>query len=224
MDGMLEALVRFVAGRFGDGRFALAGTSAGGYLARGLLARMPRSIDGMLLRAPLVVPRDDRRDVDPIAPLIVDAGALDGLSADDALTSGEVLIQTPDYVRALREKMHDAVLPAQSAADHRYLEPIRQDPVRYAFSFDVDLATAPFDGPSLVVTGRHDSSGDSPRSSRDPPMSCSIAPNTGYRSTSNRSSPRSFTTGSIASTKRTRSERSYVHRTMAVLSENDRIE
>lgn len=158
MDGLLEALVRFVNGRFGDRRFVLAGTSAGGYLARGLLARMPRSIDGMLLRAPLVVPRDDQRDVDPVAPLIVDASALDALSADDALTPDEVLIQTPDYVRALREKMREAVRPAQAAADHRFLEPIRKDPARYTFSSDMDLATAPFDGPSLVVTGRHDSS------------------------------------------------------------------
>lgn len=157
MDGLLEALVRFVAGRFGDRRFVLAGTSAGGYLARGLLARMPRSIDGMLLRAPMVVPRDDRRDVDPVAPLIVDAAALHALSADDGLTADAVLLQTPDYVRALREKMRETVRPAQAAADHRFLQRIREDPDRYAFSFDLDLATARFDGPSLVVTGRHDS-------------------------------------------------------------------
>lgn len=158
MDGMLAALIRFIADRFGNRPFTLAGTSAGGYLARGLLAKIPGSIDGILLRAPLGVPQDDLRDIDPVAPLIVDAAAVDAVSADDGIAPGDVLIQTPAYVQALREKMHDTVLPAQAAADHRFLEPIRQDAARYTLSFDVDDMTQPFDGPSLVVTGRHDSS------------------------------------------------------------------
>ncbi len=108
--------------------------------------------------APLIVPQDARRDVDPVQPIIVNSSAVEVIPATERPELGDVLVQTPSYVWALREKVHDAVAPAAAAADAAFLSPIRQDGNRYSFSFDPDAAEILFSGPSLVVTGRHDAS------------------------------------------------------------------
>ena len=40
--------------------------------------------------------------------------------------------------------------------DYEFLSTIREQPEKYAFSFDVDNVPEPFPGPSLIVTGRQD--------------------------------------------------------------------
>lgn len=158
MDGMLAALLDAITVLVGSRRFLLAGTSAGAYLARGVLRHLGERVDGLLLRAPLIVPQDAQRDVDPVQPIIVDPSAVEAIPATERPELGDVLVQTPSYVRALREKVHDAVAPAAAAADATFLSLIRQDGNRYSFSFDPDATEILFSGPSLVVTGRHDAS------------------------------------------------------------------
>lgn len=62
----LEFIDRTLPGQ----RFVLAGTSAGGYLARGVVLRRGHMMDGLLLRVPLVNPDDRARDLDSFRPLI----------------------------------------------------------------------------------------------------------------------------------------------------------
>lgn len=157
MDGMLEALLGFIRATVGERRFVLSGTSAGGYLARGVLARMGDQVDGVALRVPLIVPDDDRRDRDPIHPLLVDPAVMDAIPADERAELGDVLVQTPAYAAALRANQREVVSPAMAVADGGFLAPIRDDPKRYAFSFDVDAEMPRFERPALIVTGRHDS-------------------------------------------------------------------
>ena len=158
MDGMLGAVLNTIKGLVGSERFLLAGTSAGAYLARGVLTRVGKRVDGLLLRAPLIVPQDARRDVDPVAPILINPDALSIVPVANRPALGDVLIQTPSYVQALHEKVRDAVAPAAAVADAAFLSPIRQDENRYSFSFDPDAAKVLFSGPSLIVTGRHDAS------------------------------------------------------------------
>lgn len=158
MDGMLAAVLDAIKTLIGNERFLLAGTSAGAYLARGALTRLGERVDGLLLRAPLIVPQDAHRDVDPVAPVLINPNALSAVSVADRPALGAVLVQTPSYVQALHEKIRDAVAPAAAKADAAFLSPIREDGNRYSFSFDPDVAEVLFSGPSLVVTGRHDAS------------------------------------------------------------------
>lgn len=158
MDDMLDAVIAFIRATVADRRFLIAGTSAGGYLARGVLARLGDQVDGVVLRAPLIIPRDDARDVDPVRPVRLDAKVMATVPPSEREGLGDVLVQTVAYVTALRAKMRDAVDPAVALADEAFLTPIRQDPSRYAFSFDLDAVMTPFPGPSLIVTGRHDGS------------------------------------------------------------------
>ena len=157
MDGMLNALIGWVGLHLVNGHFVVAGTSVGAYLVRGLLARLGDRIDGALLRAPLVIPDDRARDVDPVVPLVVDPRLVEAIDIAERQALGDVLVQTPAYLGAVRAKLRDAVTPAQTLADDAFLAPIRRDPSRYSFSFDVDAQASAFAGPSLIVAGRHDS-------------------------------------------------------------------
>ncbi|WP_129793783.1 alpha/beta fold hydrolase [Sphingosinicella sp. CPCC 101087] len=157
LDGMLEALLDFIQDRV-EGTFAIAGTSTGAYLARGVIARMGDRVRGAILRAPMIIPDDSRRDVDPIEPVLRDPSVLAEMSAGDRERLGELLVQTPSYAAAKRRKLDEAVAPAIAAADQAFLAAIRQQPSRYRLSFDPDAAIGRFDQPALIITGRHDES------------------------------------------------------------------
>lgn len=156
MDDMLAALLDVIDTLTGGRRFLLAGTSAGGYLARGVVAQLGARIDGVLLRAPLIVAADAGRDVDPVSCLVNDDAVMEAVPTAERAALGTVLVQTPSYVDALRAVIREAVAPANAVADMTFLNAIRQDPARYGFSADVDAEMAPFTCPSLIVAGHHD--------------------------------------------------------------------
>lgn len=155
-DDYLDIALRFIAAMTGGKRFLLAGTSAGAYLARGAVQRMADRIDGLLLRVPLMVAEDKRRDVPKFVPLIEDEDLMASLKEADRQTYAQILVHSPHYLKAARRKQEQQVGPAQKAADAKHLEPIRRDPSRYGFSFDADLLAQPFMAPTLIVTGRQD--------------------------------------------------------------------
>lgn len=157
LDGMLAAVLHYVDERVGE-PFAIAGTSAGGYLARGVIARRRNSVLGALLRVPLVIPEDARRDRDSIKPLVRNPSITRNMTPVEHAQFGELLVQTPGYLAAKRRKNAEAVAPAKAAADQAFLAAIRLDPARYRFSFDVDAAIGRFDLPSLIIAGRQDES------------------------------------------------------------------
>jgi pimeloyl-ACP methyl ester carboxylesterase len=155
-DRYLALLLRFIDGIVGERRFVLAGTSAGAYLARGILHRRASQIDGLLLKVPVIIPDAARRDVPHFRPLIANADAMAALAPSERQELGEALIQSPAYLKALKQKLRTRVEPAQQAADMPRLDAIRDDPHRYAFSFDPESLAAPFNAPTLIVCGRQD--------------------------------------------------------------------
>ena len=58
------------------------------------------------------------------------------LDADDRANLGDLLIQTPAYVQALKHK-RDAVVQPAIQATAPIANEIRADPMRYGFSFDL---------------------------------------------------------------------------------------
>jgi pimeloyl-ACP methyl ester carboxylesterase len=156
MDDIYHRLVQFIDSRLGQSRFLLIGTSCGGYLARAIAQKYSEQVDGLLLRVPLIEPTDTRRDLDAFQPLVANEQLISNLSAEDRSLLGNVLVQTPAYVKALKAKYDEAVLPAVKAADHQALDPIRSDPNRYQLSFSLDNENARFIAPTLIVCGRQD--------------------------------------------------------------------
>lgn len=157
-DDYLDIALKFIEKMTKGQRFLLSGTSAGAYLARGVVQRMAERIEGLLLRVPLIVAEDKRRDVPSFSPLFKDEGFLATLKEADRQAYAQVLVHALGYLKAARRKHEKQVAPAMKIANAQHLDPIRQDPSRYGFSFDADVLAKPFPEPTLIITGRQDTS------------------------------------------------------------------
>ncbi|CRG84927.1 hypothetical protein PISL3812_02097 [Talaromyces islandicus] len=156
LDEIYQRLVQFVDSRLGKSKFLIMGSSCGGYLARALAQKYIDQVDGLLLRVPLIEPKDDLRDVDPFQPLVQNEQLMASLSSEDKALIGNVHIQTTAYIECLKAK-YEAVAPALEAADKQVLNPIRTDPQRYKLSLDLDSnENAKLLAPTLILCGRQD--------------------------------------------------------------------
>jgi pimeloyl-ACP methyl ester carboxylesterase len=153
-DDVLDCLLAFVD-QVLPGRFVLAGTSLGAYLARAVAARRRSRIAGLLLRVPCIFAEDARRTLPPFEALVADEAFMASLDADDRAYLGDLLIQTPAYAESLKHKGAAVVQPAIQATAPIANE-IRTDPKRYGFSFDLIEAEKTFDEPTLIIAGRRD--------------------------------------------------------------------
>ncbi|KAK6379373.1 hypothetical protein LTS17_006291 [Exophiala oligosperma] len=157
LDDMLVRLTGFIDGRLApSSRFMLVGSSCGAYLARALAHQYAGRVDGLLLRVPLVEPQDGLRDLDPFRPLVADEGLMSSISDQDKALLGNVLVQTPSYMKCLKSKYEYGYCPAMKAADNEVLDPIRADPSRYKISLALDDDKVVMAAPTLIVSGRQD--------------------------------------------------------------------
>lgn len=157
LDDIYRHLARFIDARLGSSKFLLVGSSCGSYLARAVAQRYMNQVDGLLLRVPLVEPKDSMRDLDEFKPLVASEHLMSSISAEDRKLLGNVVVQTPTYIEALKTKC-EVCLPAEKAADKEVLDPIRSDPHRYRLSFLLDSGNSKFYAPTLIVCGRQDES------------------------------------------------------------------
>ena len=128
-DGMLDVIARVIDDVVGSAPFAIAGTSAGGLHARGLVRRDPQRILGLMLRVPgVVVDRAERQ-----LPEYRELGAA--------------------FQEAHREKQEKYYDPAEQQADLEFLGAIQSDLTKYSLSGDL---TVRLEAPTLIVTGRQD--------------------------------------------------------------------
>jgi pimeloyl-ACP methyl ester carboxylesterase len=154
-DDMLAALLAFIERILPGERFVLAGTSLGAYLARGIAVRLRPRIDGLLLRVPAIIPDTAKRTLPAFEPLVRDEALVASLDGQEKTVLGNVLVQAPDYLDALRRKTHGLVQPAIEACA-AFVPEMRADPARYAFSFDLAAAEKSFTRPALIIAGRQD--------------------------------------------------------------------
>ena len=157
-DDILRVVLAFIDQILAGTRFSLVGTSAGAYLARGVVYHRAAVLDGVLLRVPLIVADDAKRTLPSLAPLIRDPELVARLDPTGVDALSDVLVQQEGTIAALRDRVQTAVLPAQRLADTSFLEKIRNDPASYGFSFDVDALSQPCTAPTLILAGRQDGS------------------------------------------------------------------
>jgi pimeloyl-ACP methyl ester carboxylesterase len=153
-DDVLEVLLAFVD-RVLPGRFVLAGTSGGGYLARAIAAQRRSRIDGLLLRVPAIIADASRRMLPSFHPLVQNDVLMATFDDEERAALGNVLVQKRDYIAAHSQRLRTLVQPAIDATAPIALE-IRADPKRYGFSFDLSEMEKTFDKPTLIVVGRQD--------------------------------------------------------------------
>lgn len=153
-DDVLETLLAFID-RVLPGRFVLAGTSGGAYLARAIAARRRSRIDGLLLRVPAIIADTARRTLPSFRPLVQDDALMATFDDEERAALADVLVQKRDYIDAFSERQRTLVQPAIAATAPIALE-IRADPKRYGFSFDLAEAEKGFEEPTLIIAGRQD--------------------------------------------------------------------
>ena len=98
------------------------------------------------------------RDLDAFEALVANEQVMSNISAEDRALLGNVLVQTPAYVRTLKAKYEEVWLPAEKVSDNEVLDAIRADPHRYQLSFSLDNESAKFFAPTLILCGRQDES------------------------------------------------------------------
>lgn len=154
-DDMLAALLEFIDHVLPSGRFLLAGTSGGGYLARAIAVRRRPRIAGLLLRVPAIVPDVSRRTVPSFRALVRDDALMATLDAEERALLGDVIVQKRGYLETHGQRLRGLVQPAIEASAAVVLD-IRADPRRYAVSFDLAEMEKGFEEPTLIVAARQD--------------------------------------------------------------------
>ena len=133
--------------------FLIVGESYGGYLARAVVRERPADVDGMLLIGPLVVADDKLRDVP--SPLVLKRDAV----LEEKLDDGErhfLDLFLVNQTAANWERFQAEMLAGFECGDPDFNARVRGDIAAYTFTFDVDELAAPFEKPSLILTGRQD--------------------------------------------------------------------
>jgi pimeloyl-ACP methyl ester carboxylesterase len=153
-DKILDVVLDFIDHIIPGQRFAVAGTSAGAYLARGVVYCRSALVDGLLLGIPLIVPDDAKRTVPPHVTLVEDVALVSELQPDEVEALSFAVVQSREFVNRVTAD----IMPAIQMADIELLTKIRPNPENYGFSFDVDALSEPFTAPTLIVTGRQDAS------------------------------------------------------------------
>ncbi len=149
-DQMLAIVRDFVTSVLPEGALALAGSSYGGHVALGLVRLIPERLAGAALLVPDVPAADGTRDVaDPVV-LREDRSIFADLSPDEQWIPDSLVVHERWMVEEIRA--HD--MPAYRAADYAFLERLEAS---YLPSGAAARQGPPFERPSLILTGRQDS-------------------------------------------------------------------
>ncbi len=151
-DIMLDIVINFIQKIIPEENFLLAGESYGGYLARGLVNRMPDKIDGLLLLCPVIEIIHENRILPAHTVLKRDDELFSQLEPSEAKGFSEMNVV---QCKETWQKYRTEILPGVKLADNDFLNKLQQS--NYEFSFDVDKLDKKFSKPTLMLFGRQDS-------------------------------------------------------------------
>lgn len=147
---MVEIVQRFVEAVVPHGTLAVAGSSYGSYLTLALVRTIPHRLCGVGLLIPDLPDLHGVRDTPPVTTIYPD----DSVFGD--LEPGEEWI--PASLVTHERRMLDAIraddLPAYQLADYQFLSRLERN---YLLTGLAGTPGHPFPGPSLILTGRQDS-------------------------------------------------------------------
>lgn len=150
-DDVLAALDGFIDEHIGTEPFLVAGASYGGYLSRAIACARPEQVLGLALICPIGVNvYRGAREVPPHTVLSADPELISSLSPAEADYTECAVVQDAETLQRFRAE----VAPGLAAAD---AEALRRIQARWELSAEPD-STNGFERPTLIVTGRQDSS------------------------------------------------------------------
>jgi pimeloyl-ACP methyl ester carboxylesterase len=147
-DALRDMVLSFADQIIPGQRFAIAGKSYGGYLARGVVSRRPERVDGAAFICPAVIADREARDVPELTVITRDEAVLESLSKEelDEFTPYFSVQDGRTWARFARE-----FLPGVRRADLRGLAALSQ---QYPFSESPEVQDFP--QPVLWLMGRQD--------------------------------------------------------------------
>lgn len=148
-DQVLDILIDFIHQVIPEGNFILAGESYGGYLVRGIAARMRERVDGILFLCPMIVSDNAKRVVPEFKVIARDEKLLARLEEDDGFLSINV-VQTEEVWKRYMEEVDSGL----NMADRGFLDRLFHH--AYGFSFDVDALLGRFEKSVLFLMGKQD--------------------------------------------------------------------
>lgn len=152
-DQVLDIVIKFSEKAIPEGDFLVAGESYGGYIARGMVYKIPERLQGVLLICPVMVGDRSKRQLPPRTVFVRDEKLLAGINTEDRKFFERMLILQD---KRRWERFQQDILPGRRVEDTAFLDRLKKH--GYECSFDVDKIPAPFDKPSLLLTGRQDAS------------------------------------------------------------------
>ncbi len=149
-DDVLDTILEFIDTEMQGERFAIAGTSYGSILARGVVARRSDDMDGLLLIAPDVDHGLENTKLPPRTVIVKSEMAREDLQPlERSLFESELVVQSAEALEILRE----VIVPAFEIADSVLLKKLSAS---YTLSFEEDMRAQIFDRPTLFLMGRQD--------------------------------------------------------------------
>lgn len=148
-DQVLDVLLEFMDSIYPNETYAVAGESRGGFLARGLAAKDPKKIDGLLLIVPGRYAVAEPKNLPPQVTLESADELLPELAESEIGRFKKRVVQN----REILEKIRKYKLPAIPIADVECQTRLDKN---YQFSFILDATENNFLKPTLVLLGRFD--------------------------------------------------------------------
>ena len=147
---MLQIVQGFISDVVPDGRLAVVGSSYGGYLALGVLRTMRERLLGVALLIPDVPANDGSRNTEQNVTFFEDRSLFTDLAPDEEWIP-RALVR---HERRMLEAIRSGDMPAHRIADYGFLERLERN---YVHTGAAAEPGPPFHGPSLILTGRQDS-------------------------------------------------------------------
>lgn len=152
-DKILEVILACIDKLTAGQRFSMISVSLGAYLARGVILNRAEFVDGIAMIVPIIIAEDEKRTVPPYKVLVEDRTISAELAPEEVGWLDMSVVHSRKWLDYLRTSPQ---VPEHENGDFEFLGKIREQPEKYAFSFDVDNVSEPFPGPSLIITGRQD--------------------------------------------------------------------
>jgi len=149
-EDILTCIMEFIEHVFGEDEFSIIGESYGGYLARGVLSKLPKQVVGLALVCPVIIPDYSNRTLPEHKVCYEDKEYLNTLDEEDIEDLGFLVIKSKRTIDRTIKEIFDPMADTED-----FLIRIKEN--GYGFDYDVDKEIGLFEGNTLFLLGKYDS-------------------------------------------------------------------